>query len=194
MGEYAFRKSDGENVKIGTCESMYYLRYEDRDKVRQQSGSLNPATELNLFWRLPFPDEDNVQPGEYDIYNRGWRLWREGETYAENLLDEIKPDDAGTIQLTHESGLMFNVKCYHGTKLPEVGQDAKAFWNGKSWSLELCFLKNTTEGIKPVVRCRHCNRMWRFEWDEIMPYINIVQGQEIKSRLEQYAQTLAATV
>ena len=33
MGEYARRKSDNESIKIGTCESMYYLRYEDRDKV-----------------------------------------------------------------------------------------------------------------------------------------------------------------
>ena len=39
MGEYAIRKSDGESIKIGTCEDMYYLRYEDRFKVTPEEGS-----------------------------------------------------------------------------------------------------------------------------------------------------------
>lgn len=63
MGEYATRKSDEAEVKIGTCEDMYYLRYEDRDKVRQLPNSLNAANELNLRWRLPFPDEDSTRIG-----------------------------------------------------------------------------------------------------------------------------------
>ena len=39
MGEYAIRKSDNDCIKIGTCEDMYYLRYEDQDKVTPDSGS-----------------------------------------------------------------------------------------------------------------------------------------------------------
>jgi hypothetical protein len=65
MGEYAKRKSDNEIVKIGTENSMYYLRYEDRDQMTKEPGSLDFATTLNLFWRLPFPDEDDIKPGEY---------------------------------------------------------------------------------------------------------------------------------
>jgi hypothetical protein len=33
MGEYATRKSDNEYIKIGTCESMYYLRFDDINQV-----------------------------------------------------------------------------------------------------------------------------------------------------------------
>ena len=33
MGEYARRKTDGEKIKIGTCESMYYCRYEQIGEV-----------------------------------------------------------------------------------------------------------------------------------------------------------------
>lgn len=33
MGEYAKRMRDGERVKIGTCENMYYLRFEERHQV-----------------------------------------------------------------------------------------------------------------------------------------------------------------
>ena len=59
MGEYA--KHDGHEVKIGTCEDMYYLRLEDCRKVQPIPNSLNPATCEGLRFRLPFPDEDNVQ-------------------------------------------------------------------------------------------------------------------------------------
>jgi len=76
MGEYALRKSDDTEIKIGTCEDMYYLRYEDRDKVSKLPNSLDPRTEYNLRFRLPFPDEDDIKPGEYDDYNRGERLWQ----------------------------------------------------------------------------------------------------------------------
>ncbi len=33
MGEFARRLSDGAEVKIGTCEEMLYLRFDDRHKV-----------------------------------------------------------------------------------------------------------------------------------------------------------------
>ena len=61
MGEYAIRKSDRQSIKIGTCEDMYYLRFEDQDKVTPESGS-----DFGYRWRIPFPSEDNILPGDYD--------------------------------------------------------------------------------------------------------------------------------
>ena len=184
MGEYAKRKSDGQEVKIGTCESMYYLRYEDRDAVGALPGNIKPSTTKGLFWRLPFPDEDSIRIGEYPEYNRGYRLWKqeEGQQYAEDFKDEETVKYPGTIQLTHESGLLINVKCYHGVKLPDGSDDIKAHWNGKSWSLELRAIKNTEDGIKPIVHCRHCGNMWSYDWEDVMPYIN----GEMKKRLSVY--------
>jgi hypothetical protein len=182
MGEYATRKSDHQEVKIGTCEDMFYLRYEDRGKVRQLPGSLNPATELDLRFRLPFPDEDSVRIGEYQDFNRGERLYAENDTDCRNL--HIPDDDPGIIQLTHKSGLLLNVPCHHGQKLPEVAEGMQAFWNGKSYALVLSSIKNTAEGIKPVVRCRFCNNAWRFDWADVFPYVN----GELKARLREYAE------
>ena len=188
MGEYAVRKSDNERVKIGTCESMYYLRYEDREKVDKESNSINPATEKELFWRLPFPDEDNVSIGEYDPFQRGYRLYQtikeNGKEYHQDFEGPDTVDSPGTIQLKHtDSGLMFNVNCYHGIKLPKETDEIKPFWNGKGWFFELVFIKNTENGIVPIVQCRHCHRMWRYSWEEILPYI---QDETLKERLEQY--------
>lgn len=188
MGENAFRKSDGVNVKIGTCENMYYIRYEDRFKVSKAPNSLNPATTTDLRWRLPFPDEDNVSIGNYENHKRGFRLYGVSEVQGAGDIDanglDIPDDDPGVIQLRHDSGLLVNVPCHHGRKLPDSGPEIKVFWNGKSWSLELVFIKNTPEGVKPIVGCRHCGQMWRFDWSEVMPYIH----GEMKSRLIEYAQ------
>jgi hypothetical protein len=184
MGEYAIRKSDETEIKIGTCEEMYYLRYEDRDKVRVLSGNVDPVAEANeLRFRLPFPDEDGLQPGEYEDFARGLRLYR---SHAGSLgHDDFEPPntDPGTIQLHHDSGLLLNVPCYHGLRLPEVTAPMKAFWNGKSWATELTQLRPTPEGVKPIVHCRFCGHKWRFDWVDIWDYVN---GADVRAALRPY--------
>ena len=171
MGEYA--KYNGHEIKIGTCERMYYLRYEDRGKVAPLHGNVNPAIETGLFFRLPYSDEDNVRPGGYDNYNRGYRMYKKDEKYAVDYTDESLAENPGTIQLSHQSGLLLNVPCYHGIKLPEVTDGMKAFWNGKSWSIELVHLYvNDKREVLPVIHCRHCLKMWYCTWDEIIDYIH----------------------
>ncbi len=184
MGEYAIRKSDNVEVKIGTCESMYYLRFDQKHLVKPTPGSLNPESAQGLFWRLPFPDEDNVQIGEYVKYNRGYRLFKSGEKYAEDFSDASTIENPGTMQFHNDSGLLVNVKCYHGEKLPESTGDVKMFWNGKSWFYELTSIKNTADGVVPVVSCRHCGQMWRYSWAEILPFIH---DTEMRERLAVYA-------
>jgi len=192
MGEYAKRKSDGVEIKIGTCESMYYLRWDDRDKVTPLPGSLNPATEGNLYWRLPLPEEDDILPGAYKSHDKRVTLlpWEEEndrwKSYEPD--DEVEP---GTIQLHHESsGLLLNARCYHGVKLPYVGADIKAFWNGKAYhNWELCFIKNheLSDGqqeLRPLVRCRHCGSMFREQWVNVLPH---VQNKALRDRLFTYA-------
>jgi hypothetical protein len=204
MGEYARRKSDGQEVKIGTCESMYYLRYEDRDKVEAISykGSFVPLPFKggNLFWRLPFPDEDDVQIGEYQPFHRGIRLFkteldhRQEKVYVE-FKDLSTADDPGIIQLRHPgAGLLASVNCYHGNKLPNSTAEVRFDWNGRGHHLELAFVKNhiaedKSEVVLPVVRCRFCQHMWRYSWDEILPYVS---ESRLRERLEVYAKNEVA--
>jgi hypothetical protein len=194
MGEYAIRKADRTEIKIGTCENMYYLRFEDRHKVQALPGNVDPVRDAGLLrFRLPFPDEDDMLPGEYEDYNRGLRLHRTvkghmGHDYCEDFTDPETASEPGTIQLRHESGLLLNVPCYHGEKLPEVAAPMQAFWNGKSWSLELVRLRAVGEGgelrVYPVVECRHCRQAWRYKWSDIWEYIPDVK---LRDRLAVYA-------
>ena len=173
MGEYA--EHNGERIKIGTCEEMFYLRYEDRNKVRQVEGSLDPTYEMNLFWRLPFPDEDNVRPGYYNLYNRG-----------EPLIGfdiEGAKEHPGIIQARHACGILVNIPCLHG-HLPEETGDLKVCWNGRAgWFFELSAVKNTKEGMKAAISCRFCHKTWSGDIEEI---IECVKDTELKSRLKNY--------
>lgn len=194
MGEYARRISDGQEIKIGTCEDMYYLRYEDRFSVEPIDGS-----EFGHRWRLPLPAEDHLKPGDYvDPYFRGDTTvpltsycavgdngedeWCSFEPKAEIV------EHPGHLQLKHPSGLLINTKCYHGLKLPEAGGDVSSIhWNGKSvhW-FELCCLRSTPEGLFPVVRCRHCDHMYRESWAAVLPFVK-AQDSLLYQRLLHHA-------
>lgn len=176
MGEYAYN-SAGERIKIGTCESMYYLRFEDRVHVKPDTGSIDPATTSGLFFRLPFPDEDHVPPGSYQSFDRGALLARDFSGEG---------TEPGNIQFKHESGLLANVPCYHGSKLPDLGE-ARTFWNGKSPSFwELCALNSTeTDTVIPVFRCQYCHKMYSTsDWQKIIPHI---MDDKLRERLSIYA-------
>lgn len=160
MGEYAKRKSDGAHIKIGTCEEMLYLRYEDRNKVEPWTGSLDAAKTLGLYWRLPFLDEDDVLPGDYEPAFRHELLQDFAVAGCEN--------SPGVLQLSHKCGLLLNVPCYHGERLPTVTMPMRVFWNGRDpHSFALKAVKNTADGIIPIVACRWCGEAWRSSWHEI---------------------------
>lgn len=62
MGEYARYK--GEEIKIGTCESMYYLRADQRHLVEALPNNVDPVKDAGeIRFRFPFPDEDACEPG-----------------------------------------------------------------------------------------------------------------------------------
>ena len=183
MGEYATRKCDGEYIKIGTCESMYYLRFEDRDKV---SGYRFRASD-GLSFRLPFPDEDHILPGgNYESYERGEILQAldpKSEEAYETLL-QVLGEHPGKLQLRDaNSGLMLIVPCYHGQRLPEVLPPIEVCWNGKAkWPLQIVRVKWVRSGLRALISCRGCGRMWSSDdWELILP---LITNLELRQRLE----------
>lgn len=187
MGEYAVRISDNKEIKIGTCEDMYYLRFEDRAKVRRLSGNVDVninAEAGECRFRLPFPDEDGIEPGNYEEYNRSQELYSDNRRYYTDA-----PKDTGIIQLHHESGILINVPCYHGAKLPDVRgeKDVAVFWNGRDpghivlSSLRAVYHEGRLS-ILPVLRCKYCSHAWRVPWISIWEYI----PYEMRVVLRQY--------
>lgn len=191
MGEYA--KYNGREIKIGTCESMYYLRWDDRRRVTPMSGSVNPASTPGLFFRLPFPDEDDIGPGgRYEDYRRGYQLGSKGSGHW-NWWEPSEDHATGSLHMHHDkSGLSLNIPCHHGMKLPNLGEDVRAHWNGKGHAFELIHVKSTRDGLRPVYWCRFCECMWSADWAEILPYCGL--DAEMLRRLKQYANTAPLAV
>lgn len=126
MGEYANYK--GHEVKIGTCNSMYYLRWEQRKDVVPLPGNVNPVTQVHEIWfRPPRHSEDGIEPGMFDFH--GWcgaepiRFYIKDEKsrFAKEVraIAEAAP---GHAQVYHkEIGVLCNIPCCHGftTELPK---------------------------------------------------------------------------
>lgn len=54
MGEFA--KFNGTEIKIGTCENMYYLRADQAPLVLPVPNSLDPVAQAaSIRFRFPFP-------------------------------------------------------------------------------------------------------------------------------------------
>ena len=174
MGEYARRKIDGQEVKIGTCNRMYYCRYDQINKINYAYNS------DNLIWRIPNPDEDGTLPGDYN-----YSLLREGVFVPWKLkLDtsKLKREDAailkqtGTIQLSDKRmGLLVNIKCPHGLPLEQDGNtQCSLVYNGHQNTLHLCGLKNTPKELTVVFTCASCESIWSTSFNEIEPLIESI--------------------
>jgi hypothetical protein len=202
MGEMA--KYKGQAVKIGTCEMMYYLRYEDRNLVTAMPNNVNPMDSKDLFFRLPLPEEDGIGPGGYN----GHQPFRGGpnEYYISPYacrLDNLHPsfadvwENPGLVQTTvPQLGMLVNLKCYHGLKLNEDSEGAKFGWNGKHDGLSLSYLKDSGQELRVVISCVACNQMWSYSFLDIeKAIINPIMKERIRKLCSDYqAQRRATTV
>lgn len=168
MGEYAKRKSDGLEVKIGTCASMYYLRYEQRNEVNYDFG------EEEFYWRIPTPKEDGILPGEYD-YSLLDGQYIPYELKLSNIDDSLSQKLASHVGLTQvrneKLGMLINMPCHHGLRLPEPFDGFKFFWNGKVDSLYLYCLVNKENELKICIKCNACGEVFSGSFTEMAPII-----------------------
>lgn len=129
MGEFA--EYQGDRIKIGTCEDMYYLRADQRHLI---SGY--QFAEIDRF-RFPFPDEDDVEPGCFGDHDRGIEIpngftlepgyfdHRDGctETRVQLMQQALRREDDDSPQLL--ASIVGCVGCGHkGWLVPKVARKA----------------------------------------------------------------------
>ena len=169
MGEYATRNSDGEQVKIGTCESMYYLRADQAREVTARPGNVDPVKDaLSIRFRFMFPDEDEVAPGEFEDYERGF-----------NVAGFVLGDDYeghGSIQLSsnHPTGWLLSVPC----PLGPAGDGPTVHRNGASDGVQVIQQKWQESGdLWTVVRCAACSGQWRLPWEDAARLVVAIRSE-----------------
>jgi hypothetical protein len=122
---------------------MYYIRYTDRDLVAPAEHSLDCSTELNLFWRLPYPDEDDVRLGEYQPYDR-------------------------TEELINKDGMYYHDKEDISENCDHMGHVVfESIKNHKLSDKDDNLMK-----LMPVIRCTACGQLWRTDWEDIRDYVS----------------------
>ncbi len=178
MSEYATRKIDNTEFKIGTCEDMFKCRYDQLGEITY------PYMSNNLFWRIPTPDEDGTLPGDYNhslLREDGhipWKLMIDTSKFGDDDIASLQ--QTGTIQLKEPSmGFLVNICCPHGLPMEQFKINKKSTvismgYNGRQDTLYLKGLKNEPSELKVLVECSACRHIWSFSFNEIEPLIESI--------------------
>ncbi len=156
MGEYATYK--GGQIKIGTCEDMYYLRHDQRRLVKPESGSVAPASDdrFALRFRFPWPDEDTIEPGAFENYHRAITVY--GDVAVPGDVDHY------SVQFCAQVGYLVSLPCPESVEGRAVSDTFKVHRNGFQGAVRLVAQKELAMGwLVPILRCGGCGAMWRVE-------------------------------
>jgi len=167
MGEYV--KLDGESYKIGTCESLYYCRYDDlrewiaAGRATLSDGNEKPAEYLKgaYRFRFPFPDEDGAEAERIDAYGRDYERGVTIEAPAE-LFEEMDHTTLckwiGPAGIEHY-GVNVIIPCPLGPDFDQVQHSPAP----TLYHLEIVQQRPYEGALWCVVRCAWCGAMWRLD-------------------------------
>ena len=195
MGEYATH--NGHEIKIGTCESMYYLRADQAANVVARSGSVDPIGDAGAIrFRFPFPDEDGIAPGQFDDYDRRRVL------YGMRAPDELA-DEHYAIQFTSPHGYNVCLRCPEsiadqptGFGPVPVADGVKVHRNGFKGATFLSQQKFVDGQLVPVLQCV-CGMAWRVqtleECDDVFASLADAHTRYVKSFVHEHERPTTST-
>jgi hypothetical protein len=151
MGEYASYR--GQRTKIGTCESMYYLRAEQVGLVGALPGNVDPIMDReHIRFRFPFPAEDGTAPGAFEhplpelVVNYPAELYSEGH---------------GTVSVdngkSHGQRLSAALPC--PTAAPEIWHQYVRAYPAR---VKIAYqgYRGDDGNLAVIVECAYCDGMW----------------------------------
>ena len=174
MGEYIKIKGQADYFKIGTCEEMYYIRLEQlrqlvaTNQAEKVDGNQEPREylepETNRF-RFPFPDEDNVEPGYFDPYNRGVEIALTPDVTPLIIADLTAGGedwDHNTLTTRQGDVNIMGIPCPYNPEFEKMGLSVS--WPFPNYRVELVQQKLMKSGeVWAVVRCVYCGAMVRLD-------------------------------
>lgn len=178
MGEYA--KHNGHEVKIGTCEDFYYLRADQRSEI---SGyGFGEQMLAVVRFRFPFPDEDSIEPGAFEDYDRGVRV-----PGGYQLPAELSGDEHHRIQFTSPAGYNLCIPCPEAFELIEtVGAAGEHYpltvhrngWNGGPRISQQAYRGGA---LVTLLRCGSCGAVHRLDTiDDARPVIEAFRDEAVR--------------
>lgn len=168
MGEYA--TFQGQSIKIGTCENMYYLRADQRAAVRPEAHSVDPVKYADqLRFRFPWPDEDDKAPGDFDDPFRSLAV----DGAPAPALGEM---DHGIVQFVASAGYNVCLPCPEGAgENPAHG--LRVARNGFSGAVHIVQQRFWHGHLITVAQCGGCGAKYRLEnWEMAEPVVVAIRA------------------
>jgi hypothetical protein len=155
MGEYAIY--NGNQIKIGTAENMYYLRADQMDKVAPEGFGWTDDLLAEIRFRFPFPNEDHKAPGDFDnpdygVSVYGWKPPAEGIKHYKVYFGA-----------DGNRGVRVGLPCPYsieGKKYEESGL-VKYMYNGYAGPVRLMQVRKWAGVWVPVLECGACGAKFR---------------------------------
>ena len=191
MGEYL--KVNGKEIKLGTCESMYYVRLQQLQEIEalgiaeQVAGNENVSDYLDpangYRYRFPFPEEDHTPAGDYENYDKGFAVVVDQKT-APQLYSFLHGEEWEHSTICHSCnvGGAYNVNIILPCPLShDFPKDVKMSSGGPSNVIEIVQLKQVDGEVWTVIRCGYCKAAIRIDKDG---------GTELAATLNAYADSM----
>lgn len=151
MGDFAYRRSSGERVKIGTRGALTDLRFDQRDQIMHSEIDVYDLTTLQTVWfRFPWPDEDAKEPGDCDNCDRKMGL----SCFVQ------PPITHGAKQFSAHGGYLVMLPCPEDTS---IERDYKIMHNGYSGPAELIGQAWRGGRLVGVARCNGCDHIYMLD-------------------------------
>ena len=182
MGEYA--NYNGQSIKIGTCEDMYYLRFDQRHLVDHERGNVDvnsPEDQAAIRFRFPFPEEDGNEPGAFSDYNKS--LVISGAKAPEGV-------DHHHVQFIAQAGYNCTLPCPEGTGPHPVHTHR----NGFPGAVAISQQRLIGGQLWTVCECKGCGTKWRCDEDSAQQLVVALRSnadRETSPRTAQYLHTVA---
>jgi hypothetical protein len=174
MGEYALH--NGERIKIGTCEDMYYLRADQAEQVRAEEGNVDPVRDAaGIRFRFPFPDEDALEPGTFADPFRSLPVY----------IDELPEFDHYSVQFTARVGYIMSIPCPESEAGKALAKTlpygiGKNGWRGGT--ARIVQQRVWDGGLALVAACAGCDAKYRLETLEMAePYVVACRSEADKA-------------
>lgn len=173
MGEYA--KYNGKEVKIGTCEQMYYLRADQVSLIQPLNGSVNPRSKAQaeqIRFRFPFPQEDGTEPGAFEDFDYSLGLYgiEPPEDIEHHFLQFVR-------NYPHSGGLLLSIACPRSKE--GKASSIKVCYNGYSGPIGINSQRLVDGKLVLICACGDCGALYRVP--------TLEDAKPILDVLEQYA-------
>ncbi len=196
MGEYL--KFRGQDIKLGTCESLYYISLPQVDKYKSEIHGISQYLKPGIFrFRFPFPDEKHLMPGEDGPdhnFDRGF-LMSIPKSYGIEMphgtifmrTDGLGKNAGGPANREKAPAIGFKCHCPQH----EAFEMAKYDWSNTSEQTifevvaqKIVLTESGETEIQTVIRCPYCGEMCRMDKKEALALKAWADQDNEKVRIE----------